>query len=135
MATAFDRASAKAEGVILGKLGEAVAFLGQSGGDFTVAADPMRPRLDTVAVVALSSRSGAVADGIQGRGSTGSERAHGFNELWMQRSVFDALDWAPRKNDIVLVAPDQPSERRFQIAAVYPLERSDVQIVINEVGA
>lgn len=134
MASPFDEIDAAGQAAIADRLGEAIAFIGMKGGDYSHGPDPARPQIEAVAVTALSPRSGKVADGIQGRSSTGSTRTHGNSELWMTRADFDGLAWNPKRDDIALLDPGTDAERRFKIAAVYPFGMGDVQIIINEEG-
>lgn len=134
MASPFDEIDAAGQAAIADRLGEAIAFIGMTGGDYSHAPDPARPQIDAVAVTALSPRPGKAADGIQRRSSTGSARTHGNSELWMTRADFDGLAWRPKRDDVVLIDPGADAERRFKIAAVYPFGLGDVQIVINEEG-
>lgn len=135
MASPFDEIDAAGQAAISDRLGEAIAFIGMTGGDYSHAPDPERPQIEAVAVTALGTRMGKVADGIQGRSSTGAARTHGHSELWMTRADFEGLDWKLRKDDIALIDPGTDAERRFKVGAVYPSDFGDVQIVVSEEGS
>jgi hypothetical protein len=130
MASLFDAIDAAGQAVISDRVGEAVTFIGMMEGEYSRNPDPMRPRQDAVAVLAISPRIGRLAEGIQGRSSTGAARAHLNNELWMTAEAFAELAWRPKRDDVVLVG--EGGAREFSISAVLPLVQGDVQILLNE---
>lgn len=132
MASPFDEIDAAGQAAISDRLGEAIAFIGMAGGDYSHAPDPARPQISATAVTAISPRMGKVADGIQGRSSTGAARTHDNSELWLTRAEFDGLAWRPKRDDIALIDPGTDAERRFIISAVMPLGFGDVQIILSE---
>lgn len=134
MASPFDEIDAAGQAAINVNLGEAVAFLGKVSSDYSQGDDLGRPQQVTTAVVSKSPRMGKVADGIQGRSSSGAARTHDSSELWLDRVAVAALDWMPKRDDVVIVDPDGDAPERYTIAAVYPVDQGDLQIVINEMG-
>ena len=134
MASPFDAIDAAGQAVIADRLGEAVAFIGMLDGEYSRNPDPMRPQQKATAVVALSPRAGKVAEGILGRSSTGAARTHMNSEMWMTTADFAALEWEPRRDDVVLVDAGTDTERRFSISAVMRLEQGDVQFLLSEGG-
>ncbi len=134
MASPFDEIDAAGQAVIAAHLGEAVTFTGMIGGDYSNAPDPYRPPLTVTAVVALSPRTGAMAEGIQGRSSAGSARVHTSSELWISAADFAAMAWRPKTNDRATVRPGEAGEREFTVSAVLPMDHDDVQVILSEVG-
>lgn len=134
MASVFDSIDALAQDVIEGQTGEEVSFVGMETGEYVRTADPERPAQTSTAVVSQVPKTGHVSDGIQGRSSTRAARSFASSELWMSAASFAALDWAPVKDDKVILAPGGPGEAAYTISGVYPLEQGDVQIIINAGG-
>lgn len=132
MASPFDAIDAAGQAAIAERLGEAVTFIGMTGGDYSVATDPERPAQIATAITAISPRVGKVADGIQGRSSTGAARTHTNSELLVTDAHFEALEWEPKRDDVVVIDIGTPKERRFTIATVLPCEFGDVQIILSE---
>lgn len=134
MASLFDAIDTAGQAVITDRLGEAVTFIGMLDGEYSRSLDPMRPRQEATAVMALSPKLRKVAEGISGRSSTGATHRHMNCEMWMSTADFAALDWEPRRDDVVLVDAGTDAERRFSISAVMPLEQGDVQFLLSEGG-
>lgn len=132
MASPFDAIDAAGQAAIAKRLGEAVAFIGMKGGDYSSGPDPERLQQDATAITAISPRMGKIADGIQGRSSTGSSRTHNHSEILLTEADFAALEWEPKRDDVVLIDPRTQKERRFTISAVLPGEFGDVQIILSE---
>ena len=132
MPSAFDAIDAAGQAVIADRLGEAVTFIGMTSGDYSRAADPARPAITATAVVSLSPRTGKVADGIQGRSSSGTARVFSSSELWLAAAEFAALDWTLKKDDVAVVKPGEAGERRFTVSGVYPMDHGDVQVILSE---
>ena len=132
MASPFDEIDAAGQAVIEERAGEAVTFIGMSSGDFSSGPDPDRQAQRTKAITALSPRMGKVADGIQGRGSTGSSRTYMNNEILVTSAAFSALSWKPKRGDVVVVDIGTLTERRFTVSAVLPAGFGDVQITLSE---
>lgn len=131
MASPFDEIDTAGQAVIEDRLGEAVTFIGMTGGDYSTRTDDTRPAMTVQAVVAISPRSGGVSESIQGRGSTDTSRAYMNSEIMMIKATFEALDWEPVRNDVVVIDAGTPKERRFTVSAVLPSEFGDVQIKLS----
>lgn len=134
MPSLFDEIDALSQAAIEEQTGEPVAFIGMISGDYTRAPDPARPEQTGLATVSISPRTGRVADGIQGRSSSGSQRAFPSAELWMSAAAFAGLDWEPVKDDKVVVSPGEAGAAEYTVSGVYPMDHGDVQIILSRGG-
>lgn len=133
MASPFDALDAAAQAQITKRLGEAITIIGMGGGKYSEAApDPDRPAQSVQAIIAISPRNVKVADGIQGRSSTGASRNHQNSEVLIPTNVFETLAWRPVQDDAVVIDVGTAKERRFVVSSILPLDHGEVQLLLSE---
>lgn len=131
MASFFDELDKDAQAIVTGLTGEPVAVFGMRGGNYGRAPDEGRPEHRLTASVATSPRAEKISAGVIGGSAPDGHRGFLHSELWIDAHNVAAMPWKLKKDDDVVIGPDQPGARRFTISAVHPLDNGDLQVIFS----
>ncbi|WP_157928727.1 hypothetical protein [Pararhizobium haloflavum] len=138
MSSPFHRAARRAQAAVAKVHGEDIDLIPMTSTDYSTAHDNSRPIQQITAVLMTASESVGLKGQVTGPGSDFQGGARIVTDdpvLWIASETVDALEWRPKRGDIVRATAREGGPRSFTVIAAYPNDNGDMSLFMTRGAA